>query len=555
MRPLPRSTLPSPVTTEFRVRQYRAPRGEGEILSVPPLAEGMQLAEENANRLDSSDATIGSRSLDAFRKWCRQECLEAARQWTARTLGTEMDRFSDGPLYVTGHQPQLAHAGVWVKNMAVSELARRGGGIGLNLIVDNDTVDRQAILVPSGTRRQPRMEAVPFDAPQPQQPWEELRLHDRGLFRTFADRVRAEMASWGVEPVLTTMWPEAVAIAERSGSLVESLSACRMQQERRWGMANLELPVSEMCRTGPFLEFAAHLIEHHQEFHACYNEAVQAYRRACRVRNDRHPVPDLERDGERWELPFWYWKPASDETAGVNRQRVFVSRDRNGCCELHAEREPLARVPAGGDLLAALAEVQRSGRLRTRALTTTLFSRLGLGDLFLHGIGGAKYDEITDRIIERFFEIPAPEYLTLSATLYLPLGAYATTEEEVRRLKRRLRDLRFNADRHLDACCAHAGMTEKQQLIAAYHAAQTAGLSKRERVRRRKENRRRHQRFREVQEKLAELASGKRRRVEAELEEARMQVQANRVLKSREFAAILFPEELLIDLRGRVGKS
>ena len=42
-------------------------------------------------------------------------------------------------------------------------------------------------------------------------------------------------------------------------------------------------------------------------------------------------------------------------------------------------------------------------RLRPRALTTTMYLRLAMGDLFLHGIGGAKYDQLTDRIIEHFF--------------------------------------------------------------------------------------------------------------------------------------------------------
>lgn len=547
--------LHSPVTAEIRERQYRAPRKHGEILAVPCLREGIRLAEENAARLTSSEAMIGSCPLESFRARCRQACLTAARHWTARTLGVAASSVSGGPLYVTGHQPQLAHAGVWVKNMAVAELARRGGGTGLNLIVDNDTVSRQSIFVPSGTRRQPRMEAVPFDACQPQQPWEELQLDDRNLFRAFGDRVKSIMAEWQVEPILAKMWPDAVEAAERTGSLVDGLSACRMRQEQHWGMANLELPVSEMCRTGPFLEFAAHLIEHHQKFHECYNAAVHAYRRAYRVRNDRHPVPDLERNGERWELPFWYWKPTPDGVSmGVNRQRVFVSRSGDGHFGIHAEQELLTTVSADGDLTAALSRLLQKGRFRTRALTTTLFARLGLGDLFVHGIGGAKYDEITDLIIERFFGVSAPRFLTLSATLYLPLGAYETTEEDVRRLKRTLRDLRFNADRHLDACCAHALMSEKRQLVVAHHAARTEGLSKRERIERRAENRRRHQRFKQVQEKLAELASGKRLRIQAELHQAQLQTQANRVLKSREFAAVLFPEETLFDLLRSVGQ-
>ena len=42
-------------------------------------------------------------------------------------------------------------------------------------------------------------------------------------------------------------------------------------------------------------------------------------------------------------------------------------------------------------------------KVRSRALTTTLFARLLLADLFLHGIGGGKYDELTDELMRRFF--------------------------------------------------------------------------------------------------------------------------------------------------------
>ena len=66
-------------------------------------------------------------------------------------------------------------------------------------------------------------------------------------------------------------------------------------------------------------------------------------------------------------------------------------------------------------------------RLRTRALTTTLFSRFLLGDLFIHGIGGAKYDELGDEIARRFFGIEPPGFLTVSMTLWLGLPSDAAT--------------------------------------------------------------------------------------------------------------------------------
>ena len=87
-----------------------------------------------------------------------------------------------------------------------------------------------------------------------------------------------------------------------------------------------------------------------------------------------------------------------------------------------------ARLPlaADSDATAAveqLRQLRRRGvKLRSRALITTLWARLVLGDLFLHGIGGAKYDQVTHLLIERFFGLPAPGILVLSATLHLPIA-------------------------------------------------------------------------------------------------------------------------------------
>src|SRR5205823_11622691 len=83
------------------------------------------------------------------------------------------------------------------------------------------------------------------------------------------------------------------------------------------------------------------------------------------------------------------------------------------------------------------------------ALTTTLFARMLLGDLFIHGIGGAKYDELADVLIARFFGCPVPAFLTLSATLLLPLPRFPVTAERCRNMDRTYRDLLYNPQRHL----------------------------------------------------------------------------------------------------------
>ena len=101
--------------------------------------------------------------------------------------------------------------------------------------------------------------------------------------------------------------------------------------------------------------------------------------------------------------------------------------------------------------------------------TTTLFSRFLLGDMFIHGIGGSKYDELGDEIARRFFGIEPPAFLTVSLTqrLGLPDDPTATDPSD---LLRRVRSLHHNPDRYLHEPYPdelRILIRKKQELIAA----------------------------------------------------------------------------------------
>jgi hypothetical protein len=93
---------------------------------------------------------------------------------------------------------------------------------------------------------------------------------------------------------------------------------------------------------------------------------------------------------------------------------------------------------------------QRGIRIRTRATITTMFARLFLGDLFIHGIGGAKYDEWTDQMIYRFFGFKPPEFLVATATLHLPIARQRVPDDAERQVRLLLRGLRFHPERLLN---------------------------------------------------------------------------------------------------------
>ncbi|HYM91801.1 MAG TPA: hypothetical protein VEW91_09235, partial [bacterium] len=116
---------------------------------------------------------------------------------------------------------------------------------------------------------------------------------------------------------------------------------------------------------------------------------------------------------------------------------------------LRSGAEPPVDLPAGPGGIEALTA---SGlRIRPKAITLTMFARLCLGDLFVHGVGGGRYDRVTDALIAEVFGLTPPPYVVATATLCLPLLGTGDGADDGRALERRLMDLQHNPERYLEA--------------------------------------------------------------------------------------------------------
>lgn len=535
--PLMEKSIPEPAWYRQRIR---APREDGALLSNPPLGDATSMADRNHELLSQCVRSIQGRSLTALREWSRREAIRAAHAYVSQWCNPGEIDTTPERLFVSGHQPTLYHPGVWIKNFAVGDLARRERSLALNLIVDNDLLATTAIRVPAGSPDHPHVVSVPFDTLRAPQPWEEARLLDRESFSSFPERVLAPLSGWSFDSILPEFWKTALQQSQRNDRLVDCVTAARNQWERNWGLQNLELPLSQLCELESFLWFASHLLAQLPRLHAVYNQVLREYRAVNRIRSRNHPVPDL-REHEGWlEAPFWVWRPGQNE-----RQRVFACQSGREVL-LSDGKTVFARLPLTADsdaccAVKVLQQLPEQGiRFRTRALTTTLFSRLCLADLFVHGIGGAKYDEITDRIIARFFGIAPPGFLMLSGTLQLPLGAHPVQGADEIRLKRQLRELEYNSDRHLEQTSAEALALaeEKQRLIHA----PTGGYA-------------RYKRLQEINSELMQFTRGARSLIQDELQRTSMLLRANAVLRAREYAFCLFPPEKLRELVQEVERA
>ncbi|MEZ6058189.1 MAG: hypothetical protein R3C01_15935 [Planctomycetaceae bacterium] len=577
-------------------RRWRAPRGDGELLSVPDLSAADQLSQQNAMTFHQRAVTtlIGGVSLAILRQQARLELFRIAQEYTASlTGGGAPQRNNVDPTtsrwFMTGHQPELFHPGVWVKNFAIGGLAQsanhsqssaasstaKTGAISMNLIVDNDLHTHATLRAPSGPVASASWKTFSYDARTPTQPWEDRVVVDESAFRRFGDDVSAEMTSqWGYRPLLADCWADAVAHLSTSRRIADCFVAMRHKQEQRWGINNLELPLSRLCESTSYRQFASHLLLHAEHFARDHNAALNDYRQRHHIRSKAHPVAALEfREG--WtEAPFWVWR--AGETV---RQRLFVRQtetqlelsnddtlltavtlparispaaQRDSRCRDDASCRSQTDVDANAELSAnsvigiGLEELARQGwRLRTRALTTTLFARLCLADLFIHGIGGARYDEMTDSITQRFFQFPLPPYLTLTATRHLPLPQLSASTDDPPRLRHELRSVQFHGEQFLPPNAELTLRQRQQQLLDRWHQDHRDRRAGNQSLLTSAERHNLHRELRLLQQQFATLAAPASARICQTLQEVEGKLQSNSVLNSREFAWPLFTSDRL----------
>ena len=118
------------------------------------------------------------------------------------------------PVVATGHQPELFHPGVWVKNFAVSGLAAKSSGVGLNLIVDDDIPKGAFVRVPATVGDARRTKPLPFDDWSGEVPYEDQPIRDASLFSSFPARVREALEGQIARPLVDRFWSHVMSAPE-----------------------------------------------------------------------------------------------------------------------------------------------------------------------------------------------------------------------------------------------------------------------------------------------------------------------------------------------------
>lgn len=423
---------------------YAVPEADGEVLESPPFPEWADLVRRNRDAASQWHFPVGGLSAQEMRAIARRDLLEVGRTFSAR-LGVPVveDCDPEEPIIATGHQPEIFHPGVWVKGFLLERLARLIGACPVDVVVDTDAFE--AVSVASPCMQPAVVRCTHHLAVGSAQTCFGLSAPpSREEIDAFSAAVGAGLATLPQPEIghnfarFCDLLPEA---SDDADNLAEAVTFARRRYEAAAGNRYLEAPLIRIARTEAFARFVIEMATDSERFVGVYNAELGAYRTRNAVRSAAQPVPDLSAEGNRTELPLW----RIDEH---RRETVWVEMDASGRTRLVAGDSVIADLP--DDTASAANALLESGELiAPKALALTLFIRMFCCDLFIHGIGGARYDEVTDGVIVGYFGVEPPAAAVATMTLHLPLGLDLASDRELSDAKERLNRLTHNPDAFL----------------------------------------------------------------------------------------------------------
>ena len=516
-------------------RRLRSPTGHGQCLQVPALIEIDQLWNQNL-AIENPKVILADHPLAEVQRIGRAELIERAKRYSRRYTQADFSDRSQSRIIMAGHQPELFHPGVWFKNFVLSRLGSRFGATPINLVVDNDICGKGSIRFPDIEGNKVSLGSLPIVHAGPNVPFEMRAIDDLDFFGSFQDRASKAIRNMVTEPIVNRLWPHVMKAVDLLSTdlgprLGASIAAGRHRLENEIGLKTLEVPISQISQTTAFAIFLESILLNVSQFRLDYNQSLTDYRTANRIRSRSHPVPELELVEGWYEIPFWIW-----QSDNPNRRRVFIKPTRNSVI-LSDRIEWEAELEAKSFVEQFLTLGDQGIAVRPRALMTTMFSRLILSDLFIHGIGGAKYDQLTDVIIKRFFAAQPPGFLTLSATMKLPTEIEIVRRADLVRSSRLVRDLKFHPESHINV-----PSPDVRDLIQQKRD-WTIGQHKNER------SKQKHEAITGLNAQLSRHTDVDPDEVLKTRSQQLQQVRAGEILDSREYSFCLFPESLTEELQ------
>ena len=477
----------------------KIPEKNGGFLCIPFLNLIPQLIKSNKEKFKAYNFIIGDEGFHEFRKRLREKVIQLSEKFTAN-LGIKSRLYNNSDTIVqTGHQPLFYHPGITIKNLLLNKIGLMEGINAINLIVDTDNFKEIAVNIPNYKDGIKIEKEILFSNQYPI-PYEFSAPPSQEAFNLFIEGIKYHLSHPQFKNLHDNFneYTNKINYAGKNfNTLSEFMTAIRRIYENEIESEYLEIPLSSICDTDEFLIFFLSVVMESEKFTSIYNCHLERYRKEHKLRYPANPFPNLSIEDEKIELPFWHFYPhtysqrlsmpisGGSTPAGIGvgvRGRVFAKNKDDtvivsfeGGDSIEFDKKELYN---GIDLIK-----KNNIKIRPKAIILTLFNRLFVSDAFIHGVGGTKYDRITDEIIRDFYKVEPPEFITTSLTLYPNVeiaspthlcigvgarndrqsgvslrGAITTKQsnlikenlqDEIKRLEKKLRDMRYNPERYI----------------------------------------------------------------------------------------------------------
>lgn len=364
------------------------------IVVEPPLTEWPVILRENVEAAKALAAKTISTTVELSYSSIRNAILHIARQHSEHVEAVAQERGialppvaplgPSGAIIMAGHQPLIYHPGLLFKEEMLHTIARQEEATPINVVVDTDEGDAGEIRWPTGPPEAPRIMSATIGSgtgvyrghlvAPPAEVESVFRSITASLSATGLKAEAARAAS--AEQLYTALTGVPLVIAN---SIVRSV----------WtGLRSLEVPLSRVVECPEIAAIIQTWIADYKKFVPLYNQVLEEHRAARKIKNPANPFPNMKIEGDRYELPFW-----EIERTGARRPLLI------GASGAKSPEPGWSRAPRGS--------------------LVTLLLRGYCSDLFIHGLGGAKYDLFVDEFAVRYLGTALPRFVVASKTSYL----------------------------------------------------------------------------------------------------------------------------------------
>ena len=542
----------------MKIKSFTIPKKNKEIFIDPAYENIPELIDLNKKSFQSYDCNINGIPFSQFREQVRSDTLKKAGEYSENLLslcsnlniaGTKnfscvKDFYSpEKNIIQTGHSPAIVHPGVLIKHSLVNRIAKKVNGIGINMVVDNDAGNDNCLNIPDINDLGSSVEKMEYHPGLRNLAFEEIRYADSTQLPAFKENVLKSLHNPDMLKTLEDFMNVVIKLSGETLQFSDLFTFARHAFATRFGIRNLEVPVSLISETDPFLNFFLHITANVKCFVDIYNSKLREYRKLKKISSKANPLPDLMEKGFVIEMPFWIWEE------GKQRKSLYASVSNGSRISILCENKMIEHFDFGEmnrstdnlkNLERLKALISKGIKIRPKAIANTMYSRMFFSDLFIHGIGGAKYDLITNEIIREFFGVEPPEYATISATLYLPYKPFDVSDEDINKMKHAVKDMGYNPDRYASrGIMEDAGMisliNEKKDLISR-------GASDS------KEKHLTFDRIKQLNSLMKDKISPLIKKSENEIADLEKKLSYNSIVTNRNYPFCLYPEAMLREL-------